>query len=176
MKRRIQPLQQRCHLGYEYTGQNDPSRMSEEDIDDEEDVDLYFLYPPPPGANKTAVDPRQPIKAMTKEFLAQLSEEEAKAKAEAEEEDDSEDLKGFSDISDEDADTFELKPRTTDKAGASFKAGKRPASSDLADEVPAPPKKKRSVTTKKAVKKIITAADVPPRGNNIRGWTESYSQ
>ena len=35
MKRRIQPLMQREHLGYEYTGLNDVSRMSANDICDD---------------------------------------------------------------------------------------------------------------------------------------------
>lgn len=35
MKRRIQPLQERVHLGFEYEGINDPSRMAPEDISDE---------------------------------------------------------------------------------------------------------------------------------------------
>jgi hypothetical protein len=35
MKRRIQPLMTRDHLGYEYTGVDDSSRLHEEEIDDE---------------------------------------------------------------------------------------------------------------------------------------------
>nr|XP_034570691.1 uncharacterized protein LOC117835459 [Setaria viridis] len=36
LKRRIQPLQKRAHLGGEYTGFNDPSRMSPDDISDDD--------------------------------------------------------------------------------------------------------------------------------------------
>jgi hypothetical protein len=34
-KRRIQPIQQRCNLGFEYTGPADPSRMCTEKVPDE---------------------------------------------------------------------------------------------------------------------------------------------
>ena len=36
LKRRVQPLQKRAHSGSEYTGLKDPSRMSDEDISDDE--------------------------------------------------------------------------------------------------------------------------------------------
>jgi hypothetical protein len=34
-KRRVQPIQQRCCLGFEYTGPADPSRMCTEELPDE---------------------------------------------------------------------------------------------------------------------------------------------
>jgi hypothetical protein len=34
-KRRVQPIQQRCCLGFEYTGSADPSRMCTEEVPDE---------------------------------------------------------------------------------------------------------------------------------------------
>jgi hypothetical protein len=34
-KRRVQPIQQRHHLGFEYTGPADPSRMCAEDLPDD---------------------------------------------------------------------------------------------------------------------------------------------
>jgi hypothetical protein len=34
-KRRVQPIQQRCCLGFEYTGPADPSRMCTEEVPDE---------------------------------------------------------------------------------------------------------------------------------------------
>jgi hypothetical protein len=34
-KRRVQPIQQRCNLGFEYTGPADPSRMCTEEVPDE---------------------------------------------------------------------------------------------------------------------------------------------
>lgn len=35
MKRRVQPLRERVHLGFQYEGITDPSRMAPEDISDE---------------------------------------------------------------------------------------------------------------------------------------------
>jgi hypothetical protein len=49
MKRRIQPLMARDHLGYEYTGAEDSSRMPSEEIDDEFIIEIpgkIFKYMP----------------------------------------------------------------------------------------------------------------------------------
>jgi hypothetical protein len=39
MKRRVQPLMARNTLGYEYTGDDDTSRMPEDEVDDDDIVD-----------------------------------------------------------------------------------------------------------------------------------------
>jgi hypothetical protein len=38
MKRRVQPLMARDTLGYEYTGDNDTSRMPGDEVDDDDDI------------------------------------------------------------------------------------------------------------------------------------------
>ena len=42
LKRKVQPLQQRAHWGFEYTGFDDPSRMSPEDVSDD-DVECCWV-------------------------------------------------------------------------------------------------------------------------------------
>ncbi|WP_223699832.1 hypothetical protein, partial [Escherichia coli] len=44
LKRRVQPLQKRAHPGSEYRGLKDPSRMSEEDISDDDVEVLLAMF------------------------------------------------------------------------------------------------------------------------------------
>ena len=46
--RRIQPLQKRCSLGFEYSGLNDPSKFSGEKIKVEKAMKLVGVLPPSP--------------------------------------------------------------------------------------------------------------------------------
>jgi hypothetical protein len=50
MKRRVQPLMARDTLGYEYTGDDDTSRMPGDEVDDDDIVDrqaqIYKVMPP----------------------------------------------------------------------------------------------------------------------------------
>jgi len=59
MKRRIQPLQARETLGFEYQGTSDPSRYSEEEISDEEVPfipDTFSAANPPKQVQVKVVD------------------------------------------------------------------------------------------------------------------------
>nr|XP_034576780.1 uncharacterized protein LOC117840382 [Setaria viridis]TKV96964.1 hypothetical protein SEVIR_9G464950v2 [Setaria viridis] len=177
MKRRIQPLQQRCHWGYEYTGVNDPSRLSPDELNiDEimvslkrmfknvgeiptivrefnaanppkpEDVSLYFSASPPPGSED--ICEAAPRVHMVESTESDDEEEEV--------------LEASSSTSSDAAENFEVKVQPFAKVGSSSESKKRTADEELEAAIPPPPKKKRSIVAKWAVKKSVTAEDVPP--------------
>jgi hypothetical protein len=64
MKQRVQPLMARDTLGYEYTGDDDTSRMPEDEVDDDDIVDRLAMifknmpaYTPCPVPEYSAAHP-----------------------------------------------------------------------------------------------------------------------
>nr|TKW21837.1 hypothetical protein SEVIR_4G147300v2 [Setaria viridis] len=151
MKRLIQLLQQRCHLGYEYTGLDDPSRFSpDEIIMDEIMARLRRMFKNVSG-----------IPTIVWEFNAShLPKPEGMIVDDQEEEV----VESSSSTSSDTAEKYEVEARQSVKDGSSSKSSnKHFAVEELEAAIPLPLKKKRTIIVKWAVKKSIAADNVPPK-------------
>nr|XP_034576355.1 uncharacterized protein LOC117840010 isoform X1 [Setaria viridis] len=111
-----------------------------------EDVHLYCSPPPPPDAEDIDVAPRLHTIASVTEVI----EEEEK------------EIESFSSSDSEVTEEFVIKAWLSDKVGSSSGSSKRAAEDDLEAALAPSPRKKRTIAGKCAVKKLLTAEDVPP--------------
>nr|TKW28535.1 hypothetical protein SEVIR_3G334300v2 [Setaria viridis] len=157
MRRRIQPLQLRCTMGYDYSGPNDPSRMTSEELSpDKEELNLYVSNPPPLGADVTPH--MQSLEAMQRA----LEEEEEEKEGEREE---SLDWSSLSSSNSESAEKYVVKPHLFDKVGSSLEMSKHVAKDAPEVDVAPPPKKALSLGTGPSLRirrsKQVPALELP---------------
>nr|XP_034598475.1 uncharacterized protein LOC117859340 [Setaria viridis] len=179
MRRRIQPLQLRSTWRYDYSGPNEPSRMTSDDLSvDKVMVRLRHLFkharmiptivrefcvmnPPsseevhlfcsaPPSPGSDGSD-AAPHVHMTVDVQRVVKEEE-----------ESKDFSSFNSSDSEAVEEFVIKARLSDKAGSSSRTSKRTAEDDLEVGLASPLKKRYTVTVKHVAKKPLTADEVPP--------------
>ncbi|KAG2564726.1 hypothetical protein PVAP13_7NG106778, partial [Panicum virgatum] len=178
MKRHVQPLMQRSHLGYEYTGEDDESRLSKDPISDDAIlVQLSKIFKNMKQAVPTAVleysaeRPPNPDDVLLYFLMPpplgldqvrvdprrpcprrDFSQDDGETVVEeAEVDSSSEDDTVLS--------QYVMKKRQ-DKAGSSARSSKRPAE-NLEDDVPQPPRKKRNTVRKHVVRVTVNPDGTP---------------
>lgn len=70
-------------------------------------------------------------------------------------------LEASSSSSSDAAEDFEVKAQPSDKVGSSSRSRKCTSDNELEAAIPLPPKKNRTTAAKRAMKKFVTAEDVP---------------